>query len=139
VLAVDPGTVRVGLALSDETATLASPLATIEAGPGAPDVIAKAASHAGAERVVVGLPVRMNGEEGPEALAARQLAKQISAQGLQVELWDERLTSRMAERSITPGKGRRGTGRRQVKARRERVDQVAAAILLQSYLDALRP
>ena len=139
MLAVDPGSVRVGLALSDETGTLATPLATIGAGPALAEEIARTATNAGAGRVVVGLPVRLDGEEGPEAEAARRLARAISSHGLPVEMWDERLTSKMAERSISPGRGRRGTGKRQVQARRERVDQVAAAILLQSYLDAARP
>ena len=139
VLAVDPGSVRVGLALSDETGTLATPLATLSAGPALAEEVARTAANAGAERVVVGLPRRLDGEEGPEAVAARALARAIAAQGLEVEMWDERLTSKMAERSIQPAKGRRGTDRRQVRARRERVDQVAASILLQSYLDAARP
>jgi putative Holliday junction resolvase len=134
VLAVDPGTVRVGLALSDESATLATPLRTLQAGPALATQIAGAAREAGAERIVVGLPRRLDGSEGDEAAAARRLARELGElSGIDVELWDERFTSRMAEAALVasrPARGRRAGARR-----REATDRVAAAILLQSYLD----
>jgi putative Holliday junction resolvase len=134
VLAVDPGAVRVGLALSDEGGSLATPHSTLAAGPGLAQRIAVVAGEAGAEAVIVGLPRRLDGTEGPEAEAARALADDIAAaSGLAVELWDERFTSVMAESALVSSRPRRG--RRQAAVRREATDRVAAAVLLQSYLD----
>jgi putative Holliday junction resolvase len=82
------------------------------------------------ERLVVGLPLRLSGEEGPEAQAARQLAGELEeALGLPVELWDERLTSVQAERVMLES----GVHRRQ---RRREKDRLAAILILQSWLDA---
>jgi len=121
VLAVDPGSRRVGLAVSDPTGTIAQPLATIPA--------AKAKEAA---RIVVGLPRRMDGTFGPEAKAARDLADAIRhASGLPVELVDERLTTAAAERSLLAAGMRR-------EKRRANIDRVAAALLLQSHLDSRR-
>ena len=135
VLAVDPGTVRVGLALSDETETLATPLEVLRGGPAIVSAVVAVARARDAGMVLVGLPVNMDGSEGPEASAARRLAAAIEgASGLPVELWDERLTTVQAERQ------RRGRARgvrrpSRALARRHAVDAEAAAILLQSYLD----
>lgn len=132
VLAVDPGAVRVGLALSDEGRSLATPLATLPATAALPREIAARARQAGAELILVGLPRRLDGGEGPEAESARELAAAVAAaSGLAVELWDERLTSRMAERALAPA----GSSAARQRRRRQAVDQVAAAILLQSFLD----
>ncbi|HSS60031.1 MAG TPA: Holliday junction resolvase RuvX [Candidatus Limnocylindrales bacterium] len=134
VLAVDPGSKRVGLALSDPTGTIAQPLGTVEAEP--PDTLparlAEVAKENDARRIVVGLPRRLDGSYGPEAKAARQLADGIrKASGLPVELVDERLTTAAAERSMI------AQGVRRAK-RRATIDSVAAALLLQSHLDAKR-
>jgi len=129
ILAVDPGSVRVGLAVSDETETLATPLDTLRAGSGLAAEVVRAARRCHAGLVIVGLPRRLDGSEGPEAREARQLAESVRTAGMPVEVWDERFTSRMAEHAIA---GRRGKGGAE---RRRRVDQAAAAILLQSYLD----
>ena len=110
ILGVDPGSVRVGLALSDETGTLASPLATIPAGPDLAQRVSATARERGASRFVVGLPRRLDGTDGAEALAARQLATELAADGATVELWDERMTSRIAERTLAAG-GRRKPAR----------------------------
>ncbi len=133
-LAVDPGTKRVGIAVSDPTGTIAQALTTIEAAPAASLArrLADIASEQGAGRVVVGMPRRMDGSYGPEAKAARELADGIrNASGLPVELVDERLTTVAAERSLLEG------GMRRAK-RRQSVDRVAATILLQSHLDRKR-
>ena len=133
ILAVDPGSVRVGLAVSDDTGTLASPLATVPAGPDLALRLSATARERGAARVVIGLPRRLDGSEGDEAAAARRLAAELEATGATVELWDERMTSRIAERSLA---GRpRPRDRRAREKRRAEVDAVAAAVLLQSYLD----
>lgn len=134
VLAVDPGKVRVGLALSDEDGRLATPHSTLAAGARLAQRIAAVAEDAGAGSVVVGLPRRLDGTEGPEAESARALAAEIAAvSGLAVELWDERFTTSMAASALRTSRPKRG--RKVASARREATDRVAAAVLLQSYLD----
>jgi len=131
ILAVDPGTKRVGVAVSDPTETIAQPLTTVPAEP-RDSLAARLAAIAAAQdakRVVVGLPRRMDGSHGPEAAAARELAGAIRREsGLPVELLDERPTTVAAERAMIEGGVRRSR-------RRESIDQVAAALLLQSHLD----
>jgi putative Holliday junction resolvase len=102
VLALDHGEVRCGCALSDPSGTLATPLSAVER----PDTrrglaaIAALVEERGVERVVVGLPLTMAGEEGEQAARARSFAKRLGARiDVPVELWDERLTTRQAERS----------------------------------------
>lgn len=126
ILAVDPGTVRVGLAVTDPEGWIASPLGVIP-GPGAARSIANTVRELGVEIVVVGLPLNMNGSEGPSAEAARELAARIAAQGIAVEFLDERLTSMTAERVLIESGLRRSR-------RREVIDSVAATVLLEAYL-----
>jgi putative Holliday junction resolvase len=134
VLAVDPGSRRVGLALSDPTGTIAQPLTTVAAEPPdtLPQRLAEVAREHDATRIVVGLPLRLDGSFGPEAKAARVLAGAVRrASGLPVELVDERLTTAQAERSMISGGVRRAR-------RRATIDAVAATLLLQSHLDSKR-
>ena len=134
ILAVDPGSKRVGLAVSDPTGTIATAVATLAAAPvdTLPARIAAAAREHEAERILVGLPLRMDGKRGPEAAAAERLASDVrQAAGLPVETMDERLTSVAAERSLIEGGVRR-------EKRRATVDRVAAVLLLQGYLDRRR-
>jgi putative Holliday junction resolvase len=144
VLAVDPGAARVGLALSDENARLATPLVTLTGDAATAQGIADLARENAAGTIVVGLPRRLDGGEGAEATRARELAAQLAVLSeVPVVLWDERLTSVMAERAMQATGSHRAPRRRQgarvarglVTARREAVDRAAAAILLQSYLD----
>ncbi|HSS92986.1 MAG TPA: Holliday junction resolvase RuvX [Candidatus Dormibacteraeota bacterium] len=131
---MDPGTKRVGLALSDPSETIAQPLETVAAEPGESLAVrlAEIARTHDAARVIVGLPLRLDGSSGPEAGAARRLAEAIRREsGLPVELVDERLTSVAAERAMIQGGVRR-------EQRRQGVDRVAATILLQSHLDHRR-
>jgi putative Holliday junction resolvase len=133
-MAVDPGSKRVGLAVSDPTGTIASALATIPAEPADSLVsrLAEIAKSHEAQRIVVGLPLRLDGTHGPEAAAARRLAHGLrQASRLPVELVDERLTTVAAERSLIAGGVRR-------EKRRLSVDRVAATMLLQGHLDAKR-
>ena len=133
-MAIDPGSKRVGVALSDPTATIAQALVTVPAQPASTLVsrLAEIARAHEAERIVVGLPLRLDGTQGPEAIAARELAAGIrKASGLPVELVDERMTSVAAERSLVEGGVRR-------EKRRLTVDRVAAALLLQAHLDRRR-
>ncbi len=134
ILAIDPGSKRVGVALSDPTATIAQALTTMPAEPAATlaSRIAKLARDTEAARVVVGLPKRLDGSRGPEAKAAQALADAIRTEsGLPVELVDERLTTVAAERSLIAGGMRRDQ-------RRLSVDRVAATLMLQAHLDRRR-
>ncbi len=134
ILAVDPGSKRVGLALSDPTGTIAQALTTVDAEPArslASRLAEIARSHE-AERIVVGLPRRMDGTRGPEAAAAGVLADELRrASGRPVELVDERLTTVAAARSLIAGGVRR-------EKRRQSIDRVAATLLLQAHLDRRR-
>jgi putative Holliday junction resolvase len=120
VLALDYGAARCGCAISDPTGTLVRPLAAVE--PPDPEAIAELVSKEEADRVVVGLPVTLAGEEGEQARLSRAFAEQLTELlDVPVETYDERLTTRMAEQSARSG------------ARGDR-DSLAAAHLLESYL-----
>ena len=134
ILAVDPGSKRVGIAISDPSGTIAQALTTVDAEPVGTLVtrLAEIAKQNEATRIVMGLPRRLDGSYGPEARAARELADAVrKASGLPVELLDERLTTVAAERSMIAAGARRAK-------RRATVDRVAAALLLQSHLDRKR-
>jgi putative Holliday junction resolvase len=123
VLALDHGVARIGCALSDPSGTLATPLPVIEP-PEARAVSELVAEH-GVERVVVGLPLHLSGEEGSQAALARTFCGELEAiLSVPVVTYDERLTSRMADASR-----RAGAGAAQ--------DSLAAAHLLESYLAGL--
>jgi putative Holliday junction resolvase len=120
VLALDHGTARIGCAISDPSGTLATPLPTIEP-PEARSVAELVAKHE-VERVVVGLPLHLSGEEGSQAALARSFAAELEALlDIPVEAYDERLTTRMAEASKREGASAPS-------------DSLAAAHLLQAYL-----
>jgi len=123
VLALDVGTRRLGVAVSDPTGTVASPLATIPRRTPAED----------ATTVVAGLPVTMAGAEGPAARAVRAYLDELRPllPGLVFELVDERLSTVAAERALVGGGVRR-------RDRRQVVDQVAASVFLQTWLDGRR-
>jgi len=133
LLGVDYGRSRVGLAISDATGTVAMPLAVLErSGDRQADVaaVAEIARRERAEKIVVGLPRQLSGGEGPQAQEASDFARLLEAASeLPVVLWDERLTSAIAERALVAADVSRAR-------RRTRVDKVAAALILQSYLDA---
>lgn len=133
-LGIDPGLKRVGLSLSDVDGELASPHRTLQRKDDISlvDAICAEARTLEVQQVVMGLPLRMTGDEGPEAKRARRLAKLLQNRlGLPVVLWDERLTTAAAEREL------RGVGMRGDK-KKALLDQAAATLLLQSYLDAQR-
>jgi len=135
VLAVDVGTRRLGVAVSDPTGTVASPLATVPRRTPAEDAkaIAALAGEQAAATVVVGLPVTLAGREGAAAEAVRAWLGELAAllPELDFQLADERLSTVAAERALVGGGVRR-------RARREVVDQVAASVFLQTWLDARR-
>jgi putative Holliday junction resolvase len=128
VLAVDLGAARIGLAISDPEGLVALPLDVIPNDGGAVDAIVKI----DADEFVVGLPVRMDGTQGREARTARAFAAELRERtGKPVTLWDERLSTVQAQRTMRSG----GTT---AKRQRGRVDKVAAAVVLQSFLESRR-
>ena len=134
VLAVDPGKARVGVALSDELRILASPLCVLD-GSDRLRLVARLKElvrENDVKRVLVGLPLHMSGEAGGSATRARDLAQRIAdATGLEVELVDERLTTVEATRkSREAGRGKKAAARSAPP-----IDDKAACVLLQSWLD----
>lgn len=133
-MALDPGTVRFGVALSDETRTIAQPHATITWRTEAALLlrVSELARENLVGELVMGLPLRMDGSEGPEAAEARRLGTLLArGTGLPIRFADERLTTRQAEREMI----RRGDSR---QLRRQVGDRVAAALLLQGVLAGAR-
>lgn len=132
ILGLDVGDVRIGLALSDETATLATGLPTLERVGPRKDVKAVAAlarTHSVAE-VVLGLPRTLAGEIGPQAEKVLAFAADLKRSvSVPVVSWDERFTTSMATQALIEG----GVSR---KNRKGMVDRVAAVLILQSYLDS---
>jgi len=134
ILALDWGLVRIGLALSDESQTLASPLETLVRRRGKrlpmPRLLELVAEHSPVVGIVAGLPLTPDGDEGESAIKARTLAESVAARtGLPLELWDERLTTARALRVVREQGG-------STRGRKEDVDALAAAVLLQHFLDA---
>jgi putative Holliday junction resolvase len=131
--ALDFGTRRVGVAVSDPLGISAQPHSVLDGtDPGLMGIIGRLAGDLAVERIVVGLPLSLDGNEGPAAVAARRFAAEVAAAtGLPVELLDERFTTVSAERVLVEA-GLSGRRRRVVR------DRVAAAVLLQSYLDGGR-
>ena len=133
ILALDQGTKRIGVAVSDETRTIAQPLEYIPAEPFA-DFLARLKqllAEKEIDLILLGLPRNMDGSYGPAAQKVEAFAAALkTAVTIPVKLWDERLTSTMANRVLIQGNVRRDR-------RKEKVDKMAAAILLQSYLDGI--
>jgi putative Holliday junction resolvase len=128
VLGIDFGTKRVGLAVSDGLGILASPLDVVPR-ERAVEVVMRVVIEMDIAKIVVGLPTALGGHEGASADEARSLGKDLhNATELPVVYHDERFTSRMAETALL-GKGMKRRDRRQ------KVDKIAAAIILQDYLD----
>jgi putative Holliday junction resolvase len=135
-LGVDSGTKRIGIALSD-TRGIVSPLKVLQSTGNmqqdARQILSLADEYA-VDTIILGLPLNMDGTEGPQAQFSRQLAETIEAQGeTPVQLFDERLTSRAADSQLVDG---RRLTRKKKKARH---DAVAAQVLLQSYLEDKGP
>jgi len=138
VLGVDLGARRIGLAVSDPSGVLASPVGVIErTGDRAVEhgAIVAAAQGSGANRIVVGLPRSLSGRLGPAAQAViaevAELRERASGEAVVVETHDERFTTAIAERGLREAKVR---GR----VRRRKIDAAAATVILQSWLEARR-
>ena len=133
ILALDHGTKRIGVAVSDEMKMIATPLEYIEAEPFAKflERLKEIIRAREVELIVIGLPRNMDGSYGPAALKVREFVAVLKdAIVTPIRTWDERLTSVQANRFLIEADVRRSK-------RKEKVDQTAAAILLQSYLDSV--
>jgi putative Holliday junction resolvase len=127
ILGVDHGTKRVGLAISDETGTVAQSIGHVTASPAE---VLRVATERGAGQIVVGVPRRLDGTASEQTeLTLTFIGKLQTLTSLPVHRWDERLTTAQAQRVLIEAHVRR-------RDRKEIVDQLAAQILLQSYLDA---
>lgn len=133
ILALDPGTKRIGVALSDELGWTAQPLETYERKALPADLahIKELVGRHEVKAIVVGLPIRLDGQIGPAAQQVQQFMEHLQkAVDVPVVAWDERLTTRSAEELLIAADVSR-------KKRKGVVDRVAAALLLKSYLEYL--
>ena len=129
IMGIDIGEKRIGIAASDMLGITAQPIETYtRTGREDAEYIAKKAGELGAVTVVAGLPLNMNGSEGPSALKAREFMSEVEKFGLKVVFQDERLTTVSAERTLLEADVSR-------KKRRQVIDKVAAVYILRAYLD----
>ena len=132
LLGLDHGTRRIGVAVSDELQIIATPLEYILAEPldKALDRIVELIADKQVELIVVGMPRNMDGTYGPAAQKVKEFITTVQARvSIPIKTWDERLTSAQANRVLLQGGVRRDK-------RKQNVDKMAAAILLQSYMDS---
>jgi putative Holliday junction resolvase len=133
ILALDHGTKRIGIALSDELKMIAQPMEFVLAEPflGFLTRVKEIIREKEVELILVGMPRNMDGSYGPAALKVQEFVAVLKEKvAIPIQMWDERLTSAQAQRFLIQGGVRR-------QERKEKVDKMAAAILLQSYLDSL--
>jgi putative holliday junction resolvase len=133
ILALDHGTKRIGIALSDELKMIATPLEYVPAEPITAFFIRlkEIIREKEVELILIGMPRNMDGSYGPAALKVQEFIAVLKDKvAIPIQTWDERLTSAQAQRFLIQGGVRR-------QDRKEKVDKTAAAILLQSYLDSL--
>lgn len=132
-MGIDPGDARIGVASSDPSGLLATPVETVPRGEGDVARLATLVSEMDVVRVYIGLPRSLSGQEGPAATRVRAFAQEVADRidPIPVHLQDERLTTVSAEAMLRE-RGRKGQKRRQV------VDQAAAVLILQSALDRER-
>ena len=130
LLGLDLGERRVGVAVSDDLGIIASPLRIIDLKHDTLADVAAVATDTGVDGIVVGLPIGMGGSEGHQARETRALAAELGQLvTVPIVFWDERLTSAIADRALA-------NAGRSSRERRVQKDAIAAAVLLQSYLDA---
>ncbi len=132
ILGLDYGDRHLGFALSDPDGTIAFPHTTahVRDEDQAVSQIARVCAESKAQRLVIGLPLNMDGTQGPRAQATHRIVERLARRiGIPISTWDERLTTRTAEAALIEA----GASR---KRRKQVVDKLAAQILLQAYLDA---
>jgi putative Holliday junction resolvase len=135
IMGLDVGSARIGVALSDESRLVARPFHTVSrtSDKAALGDLCRIAGEQGVTRIVVGLPLALDGSEQDTSRDARSIAESLRRRTrVEIVVWDERLTTVQAERALLEAGVRRGK-------RREAIDRVAAALMLQSYLDSLPP
>ena len=133
ILALDHGTKRIGVAVSDDLKMIAQPLEFISAEPFVKflERLKEIIREKEVEMILIGMPRNMDGSYGPAALKVQEFVAVLKdALAIPIKMWDERLTSAQANRFLIQGEVRR-------EKRKEKVDKTAAAILLQSYLDSI--
>jgi putative Holliday junction resolvase len=134
ILGLDVGDRRIGVAVSDELGLTAQPVLTLVRKNRRDDMrsLARLVRKYGCSQIVVGNPLYMSGDISPQALKAQAVAEALKTEsGVEVTLWDERLSTTEAHRHLDAA-GRSGSDRRSV------IDQVAAVLILQSFLDSRR-
>lgn len=132
LLGLDIGGKRIGVAISDEMGSIASPLTMIDANGDVAGELRKLVNQYGIQRIVVGLPIGLSGREGPQAQEVRGVADGLAATlDIEIVYSDERLSSAVAEQALI----KQGTRR---DKRKQHIDAMAAAVILQGFLDAER-
>ncbi|MEJ7837247.1 MAG: Holliday junction resolvase RuvX [Thermomicrobiales bacterium] len=132
IIGLDIGGERIGVAISDEMGILASPLGMIRRTSSVDRELDTYIRQYQPVGIVAGLPIGLSGREGPQAKEVREYTDALAERaGMSLEYWDERLTTSIAERSLI------GSGVRR-KERRDKVDAIAASVILQGYLDHAR-
>lgn len=130
IIGLDVGDKRIGVAMSDPLCRFAQPLATIARSAQNLDWLKKIANENDVQTIVVGLPLTLKGERGPQAQKVIEFADNLKGLGFDVVLWDERMTTKMADKMLVDAGVKRGD-------RKMASDRVAAVLILQSYLDSL--
>lgn len=130
IVGLDLGSKTIGVAVSDEMGWTAQPVTVIRRQSVVKDVaeVGRLAGEYETDRVVMGLPINMNGTPGPMAEKARDFGGRLEQAGLKVDYWDERLSTASAERVLIEADVSRAK-------RKKVIDKVAAAVILQAYLD----
>jgi putative Holliday junction resolvase len=135
VLGVDYGTTRIGLSVSDPLGILARPLETLANNEGTWTKLRELVTEKGIRLVVVGMPYNLKGEKGQQAKAVELFVGRLKRElSVEVVVWDERFTSTIAQRTLLS----MGTTRKQRRTDKGRVDAMAAAVMLQSFLDSTK-
>lgn len=132
LLGLDIGERRIGVAISDEMGMIASPLMTVQTSGNVVEEMRNLIAKYNVARIVVGLPIGLSGREGPQARIVRGVADQL-AKSLEIDIVysDERMSSAVAEQALISQKTRRDK-------RKQHIDNMAAAVILQGYLDEQR-
>ncbi len=135
VLGIDYGTARIGVSLSDPLGIIAQPLETLKNDATAIERLAKLIKQHGATLVVVGMPLNLKGQKAHKAQEVEQFVARLKDQtGVAAVLWDERFTSTIAQQTLLS----LGTKKKERRTDKGRVDAMAAAIILQSFLDSAK-
>jgi putative Holliday junction resolvase len=135
IIGIDFGEKRIGVAAADDRTRIAIPIATVDAGNDPVEAIIRIAADERADEMVIGLPLSLTGAEGPQAQVIRDAVAALETRlAIPIHLQDERLTTRQASHSTGRSQKKRGKPEKQ-----DNRDAVAAAILLQAYIDGQRP